>query len=283
MKPAQSEESNIGISGLRKLNRITTQMYGFDLRTFATTSLLRKIESIIQANHFKDVDTLIHVLETRSSFFPIFQSQLNYLCSELFRDPAFWKLFRDSVVPVLNKTKSKIRIWVHGCSSGEEVLSTAIVLHESGLNEKFFIYATGINELSINEARNKIYFDKQLEVSDNNYKRFCNDENSSIFRYLERKEKGFIFKDEFYKNIRHEVFNGIEANEIRGLHLVLCRNYFIYCTPEYQNNLLGLFTKSLIPGGFLAIGNKENISFCNDFNKYVVFNKNEKVFQKKTY
>jgi chemotaxis protein methyltransferase CheR len=277
------ESAGIGILGLRKLNQVTKNLYGFDLRLYAATSLMRKIEAVIQRNHLKDIDSLIQLLESRSSFFPVFQSQLSISCSELFRDPAYWRCFRDDVLPILNKINHKIRIWVAGCSSGEEAVSLAIMLYEAGLYEKSSVLVTGINELAISEARKKTYRDKQLENSENNYKRFSNNENAAISRYLNRKDSGFVFKDELYSNLRYEVFNGSETNEIKGLHVVLCRNYFIYCTPEYQNELLGLFTGSLIPGGFLAIGNKEDISFCDDFSKYLVFNKKEKIFQKRPY
>ena len=281
MKPFPGEGSNIGILGLRKLNQLTTSLYDFDLKSYATTSLLRGIEAVIKKNNLRDIDALIHLLENRSSFFPVFQSQLTFSCTELFRDPAFWRSFSDDVLPLINKLNSKIRIWVPGCSSGEEAISAAIIIYEAGLCDKTSVYVSGINDLSIKRARNKIYQDKQLEISENNYKRFRNDENTSISEYLIRKDSGFVFKDDLYENIRFEVFNASETPEIRGLHVVLCRNYFIYCAPEYQNYLLGRFTNSLIPGGFLAIGNKEDISFCNDFSKYMVFNKKEKIFQKK--
>lgn len=283
MKLFPGEGSSIGILGLRKLNQITTTRYNFDLRNFSTTSLLRQIESIIQNNYLRDLDALIHLIETSSSFFLVFQRQLSFSCTELFRDPAFWRSLRDDVLPIINKDNSKIRIWVPGCSSGEEALSAAIMFQEAGLYEKSLIYVTGINELSIRDIRNKSYHDKQLEASENNYKRFCNDEKAAISRHLIRKDNGFVFKDNLYENIRYEVFNGSGTNKIRGLHVVLCRNYFIYCASEYQNHLLTSLTESLLPGGFLAIGNKENISFCDDFGKYLVFNKNEKIFQKKTY
>lgn len=283
MKPYNGEGLKIGILGLRKLNQITTSLYDFDLRKYAATSLMHQIEALIHKNHLKDIDALIHLLETRSSFFPVFQNQLSFSCTEFFRDPAFWRSFRDDVLPIINKGNSRICVWVPGCSSGEEALSASIMFYESGLSGKSSIYVTGINKLSIDEARNRTYQLKQLEISENNYKRFHNDENTAISKYLIRKDNGFVFKDDLYDNIRYGVFNGSESNEIRGLHVVLCRNYFIYCTPEYQNNLLGIFTHSLKPGGFLAIGNKENISFCDDFNKYMVFNKKEKIFQKKQF
>jgi len=282
MKTFPGEGISIGILGLRKLNQVTTTLYNFDLRSFAATSLSRKIEVIIQKNHLKDIDALINLLETRSSFFPVFQSQLSISCTEFFRDPAFWRSFRDDVLPVINENNN-IRILIPGCSSGEETLSAAILLLEAGLYEKTTVIVTGINELSIKEARNKTYQEKQLESSETNYKRFRNDENAAISRYLIRKDSGFIFKDEIYKNFIYEVFNGLETNEIRGLHVVLCRNYFIYCSPEYENNLLGQFTRSLTPGGFLAIGNKEDISFCDDFGRYMLFNSKEKIFQKRPF
>ncbi len=281
MNPMQAKFTSVGILGLRKLNQITTSLYGFDLRVFAATTLMRRISSFMAEQNLKDVHNLAAKLENDKSFFPVFQKQLIVPCTELFRDPSFWRSFRDDVIPLLENQPGKIKIWVPGCSSGEEALSTAIMLHEKKLLEKAEITVTGINQLSLSESKNTVYCKKSLNISQSNFRRYCNDDNADIFRFLVEKNDGFVFGDDLYKNIVYKVFDGLKMPQNSGFHVVLCRNYFIYCTPEYQDSLLEIFTRSLLSKGFLMIGNKEDISFCSEFNKYIVFNAKEKIYRKK--
>ena len=281
MDPLKARGSNVGILGLRKLNQITTSLYNFDLRIFAATTLMRRISVFMAEQNLKDVDNLAARLENDKNFFPVFQKQLIVPCTELFRDPEFWRSFHNDVLPLLENQQDKIRIWVPGCSSGEEALSTAIMLHEKNLLEKAEITVTGINQLNLSESRSTVYYSKTLDISQNNFRRYCNSDNADIYSFMVEKKDGFVFKDDLYKNIIYKVFDGLEMPENRGFHVVLCRNYFIYCTPEYQDSLLEIFTRSLLSKGFLMIGNKEDISFCSEFNKYMVFNTKEKIYRKK--
>ncbi|MFN2395392.1 MAG: CheR family methyltransferase, partial [Bacteroidales bacterium] len=114
----------------------TTRLYGFDLRIFAATTLMRRISAFMAEQNLKDVDNLAARLENDKSFFPVFQKQLIVPCTELFRDPAFWRSFRDDVIPLLENQTDKIKIWVPGCSSGEEAISTVLMFHEKNLHNQ---------------------------------------------------------------------------------------------------------------------------------------------------
>ncbi len=280
MNRANNEEIDIGISGIRKITDIVKQRYNFDLNIYAGTSLKRRIARIIQNNELKTLDGLADTLEKNPSFFTTFQTQLSVEGTEFFRDPAFWRLFRDEICKSLKNNHSKIKIWLPGCSSGEEVITTAITLKEAGILENSAIFATDLNDYIISQSPKKVYNNSILEISENNYKRFREDESASFSIYYNAKPGGFTFADDLYKNIDYDVFDENDTKNIKAVNVIICRNYFIYLNATYQEKLLELFSDKLIMNGFFAIGNKETISFCKDYRKFAIINETEKIYKK---
>lgn len=280
MNRVNSEEIDIGISGLRKLTETIKQLHDFDMSIFAGTSLKRRIAKVIHMNNFKDLDALIARLSSQPAFFPVFLRQMTVPGTEFFRDPALWRYFRDEICKVLQTNYMRVRIWIPGCSTGEEVVSMAITLKEAGLYDKAHILATDFNNEIIENSRKAHYPNNILEMSENNYKRFKEDEAANFAHYIQKQTNGFNFSDDLYQNISYAVFDDKELQKIRGINVIWCRNYFIYFTAQYQDKLLSYFTEKLTHNGYLAIGNKENISFCKDENKYNLIYEHEKVFKK---
>lgn len=280
MNRANQEEIEIGISGIRKLTEVIKTQYDYDISVYASTSLKRRISGIILKNDFKNLDGLILALENRPQFFPLFQLQLSVNGTEFFRDPAFWRAFRDDICKTLRNNHMKIKIWIPGCSTGEEVITTAIALKEANIYDKTIIIATDINQEIIEESKNKIYTNNILEISENNYKRFKEDESADFSKYCSRQANGFAFADDLYQNVQYEVFKGDDHKSIKGINAIICRNVFIYYTAQHQEKLLEDFTGKLSFNGFLAIGNKENITFCKDARKYTLINESEKIYRK---
>ncbi len=280
MNRGKNEEIEIGISGIRKLTEVVNNRYNFDLAIYASTSLKRRISKIINQKNLRHLDDLIQLLDTQPAFFPEFQLQLSVDGTEFFRDPAFWRSFRDDICKSLDRNHQKIRIWIPGCSSGEEVVSTAITLTEAGVYDKASIVATDLNSRIISESRKKIYQNSLLEISENNYKRFIEDESADFSKYIHKQTQGFTFADDLYKNISYEVYDEPEKSKLKQVNVILCRNYFIYLTAQFQEKLLTAFTDRLMSNGYFAIGNKENISFCKDASKYVLVNESEKIYRK---
>jgi len=283
MNNLKSEDIEIGISGIRMLNETIRRKYHFDMTIYAGTSLKRRLSKVINQNNLKNIESLIKLLEEDTSFFPKLIAQLTVEVTEFFRDPAFWRSLRKDICPVLDKNHQKIKIWIPGCSSGEEVMSAAISLTEAGIYDKCSIIATDLNQEIINDSASKYYPLNKLEISENNCKRFKEDESFDLKKYILMDDHQFRFIESLYRNIRYEVFNPIEETRIKGINMILCRNYFIYFNGQFQERLLEIFTKILSPNGYLAIGNKENISFCNDAAKYNLINESEKIYRKNQY
>jgi chemotaxis protein methyltransferase CheR len=280
MNRIQKDDIEIGISGIRKLTEVIRQKHGFDLGNYASTSLKRRIAGVIIQNDLKNLDGLISKLENQPTFFSTLQTQIAVEGTEFFRDPAFWRTLRDEIFKTISRNNMKIRIWIPACSSGEEVISTAITLREANVSENSVIYATDINQEIIEKSKNRVYSNTILEISENNYKRFREDESAEFSKYYTSKGAGFSFSPDIYKNIEYKVFNEANSSGIKSVNLIICRNHFIYLTSQYQEKLFEIFTDKLSANGFFAIGNKENISFCKDARKYVMINENEKIFRK---
>jgi len=273
------EELDIGISGMRRLIQSVKERHKVDLGVYATTFFMRRVAKIMLQNSVKNIDELI--LKTDDpDYFGNFQRQLTVDGTELFRDPGFWRYFKNELCPAFAKSNSQIKIWVPGCNSGEEVVSAAITLLEGGIYDKCVITATDLNQKIINSCKLGIYTNSKLELSENNYKRFREDENANLQKYITSHPNGFIVNRALYKNVNFDVVGHSGKISTRGISLILCRNYFIYLASQHQDLMLERITESLNINGYLAIGNKENISFCNDASKYLLVNSKENVFKK---
>ncbi len=280
MNRSNNEDIDIGISGLRKLTDVIKQQFGFDLGVYAGTSLKRRISLIMQNNDLANLDDLIHVLTVQPSFFTKFQTQMVVEGTEFFRDPAFWRCFRDEICTALKNNQLKIKIWLPGCATGEEVISTAITLTEAGIYDRSVIFATDLNNEIIELSKNKLYNNHILEISENNFKRFREDEAADFSVYYSRQASGFTFAKELYENISYDVFNEDDTKFNKTVNMIIYRNKFIYYNALYQERLLEIFTERLSLNGFFAVGNKENISFCKDAKKYTALNEVEKIYKK---
>ncbi len=279
MNNALSKEIEIGISGIRNLVEAVKNTHGFDLGCFAITSFKRRVMKALHINEISSVEALTDMLVNDKQFFEKFLRDINVECTEFFRDPAFWRYFRNDILPALDRKHSQIKIWIPGCSSGEEVLTAAIAIQEAGLKDKTKIYATDISPEIIKELTNKVYSNNKFEISETNYQRF-NEEKTDFSRYTITERNGFRIRDDLYENIELDVYKYQNAQKIKGFNLIICRNVFIYYTLQYQEMLLGLFAENLSYNGCLAIGIMEDISWCKDFYKFKEIDKNDKVYSR---
>src|SRR5215475_4432942 len=130
--------------------------YGFDFRAYAYGSIRRRLWKRIAAEGLSTISELQASVLHDSSAMERLLLDLSVSVTAMFRDPGFYQVFRQDVVPML-RTYPFIRIWHAGCSSGEEVYSTAIVLEEESLLDRTRIYATDINYAVLAQARQGIF------------------------------------------------------------------------------------------------------------------------------
>jgi len=243
---------------LDRLLEVIFERYHYDFRSYAKASLRRRVTSAMARLHVESVAEITTRITTDPRAFgellPWFTVQL----SDLFRDPEYFLYFRQHVVPMLRTYPSR-KLWVAGCSTGEEAYSFAIILREENLLERTLIYATDIYEASLRTATAGVYELDRLRTFTENHKK--SGATTSLSEHFATTPHGAMFD----KGLRdHIVFadHSLATDAVFGeMQVVSCRNVLIYFATQLQNRALGLFHDSLVRHGWLGLGPKETIEF----------------------
>ncbi len=254
------------------------KQYGYDFRNYARASLKRRILQRMQVEEIPHILEMTHqLLQDRGLLEKVLQD-LSIQVTAMFRDPSFYRKLREEVIPYLRSYPS-LRIWIAGCSSGEEPYSLAILLEEEDLYGRSRIYATDFNPKVLEVAEKGIYPMSQIQEYTKNYQEAGGKAAFSDY-YTARYES--VLLDPRLKN--HLVFsshNLVSDQVFNEMHLITCRNVLIYFNPTLQNRVVGLFHDSLIEEGFLGLGNKESLHGLEWQNTFETINAKEKIFRKK--
>lgn len=252
--------------------------YGYDFRHYARASLSRRLSLFLSKSGYKSPSEIIPRILHERAFFESMIRSVSVTVTEMFRDPFVYKTIRKKVVDYL-KTYPFIRIWHAGCSTGEEVYSMAILLHEEGLYDRCQIYATDFNDDALETARKGIYPVSQIKQYTVNYQK-ANGKGSFSNYYYSQYESA-IMDGKLRDNILFANHNLSSDSVFAEMQLIMCRNVLIYFDQELQDRALGLFYDSLIYNGLLCLGTKESIK-CSQFsNRFIDFSMGEKIYQKR--
>ena len=251
--------------------------YGFDFRNYIFASIKRRIWYRIRAESLSSVSSLQEKVLRDPCMMERLLVDFSIHITEMFRDPPFFKSFREKVVPLL-KELPFVRVWHAGCSSGEEVYSMAIILHEEGLYHKTKIYATDMNEDLLKKAKDGVYPIEKMRVYGDNYQRSGGIKEFEDY-YEIRHDKG-VFHPFLTKNLVFAQHNLSTDHSFNEFHVIICRNVMIYFDKVLQDRVHGLFYESLCPSGILGLGDKEDIAFNNYSHCYEAFDPKQKLYQK---
>ncbi|MCC5929501.1 MAG: protein-glutamate O-methyltransferase CheR [Cyclobacteriaceae bacterium] len=268
----------IQIVDIRKLTETIKSKYGYDFTNYAMSSFKRRVSRVLELYKFPNIETLITRISDDKAFFEDFVTEITVNVTEMFRDPPFWRELRDKILPNIMLNHNKITIWHAGCSSGEEVYSMAIMLKEMGILDNCRIIATDIDHEILEKAKEGIYPAKNMELNEKNYFRYRS--SGQLADYYEVKNgKAYmdrsLVKDVSYR--KHDLVNGIVFNKF---DIVLCRNVMIYFNQTLQNEVLKKLHESIFKYGYLAIGSKESLIWCEIANRFIVVNNEEKIYKK---
>lgn len=251
--------------------------YGYDFTHYSFGSLKRRLDHARQEMGFSRLSQLVDCVLHDERRFDGFLKFLSISVTEMFRDPSFYQIVREKVVPVL-KTFPFVKIWHAGCATGEEVYSMAIVLHEEGFLDRARIYATDFNKYSLDKAEKGIYAAKAMEAYAANYraaggKRDFGDYYSDGYDLAK-------MKDFLKAHITFSYHNLVTDGVFGEMNLVSCRNVLIYFDKMLQERVLGLFTESLRHGGFLCLGMKETLNFTAAEKFFEPFEPKQRIYKK---
>jgi chemotaxis protein methyltransferase CheR len=251
--------------------------YGFDFRSYAYSSLKRRLWKRILAEGLDSVSELQAQVLHRPEMMEGLLLDLSINVTAMFRDPGFYSAFREQVVPML-RTYPFIRIWHAGCSTGEEVYSMAILLAEEGLYDRSRVYATDINEVVLQRARAGIFPLEKMQEYTQNYLRAGG--TRSFSEYYTAMYDGARFDQALAKNVVFSQHNLVTDGSFAEFNVIVCRNVMIYFDRELQNRVHELFYTSLVPFGILALGSKETLRFTRYEDCYEALNAREKIFRR---
>lgn len=272
------EVQDIDIAELQKLTAFVKEKFGYDFQDYAMSSFKRRIRRIIELYKFKSVDALIEKLTRTPTFFEEFVSEITVNVTEMFRDPTFWQVLRDHIVPNILLNHNKINVWHAGCSSGEEVYSMLVMLDEMGVLNKSKIVATDIDVAIIDRAQKGHINIKNMELNSKNYERYGGKDN--VNKYFKQEGNMAVIDKSLMEHVRFRKHDLVLGEVFSKFDLILCRNVMIYFNQSLQNTVLYKLHESLFKYGYLAIGSKESLIWCDIANKFIVVNNEEKVYKK---
>jgi two-component system CheB/CheR fusion protein len=251
---------------------------GHDFSGYKPNTLNRRVERRMAVNQLDDVgDYVAFLRKTPAEVEALFRDLLIGV-TNFFRDPqAFKALEEEAIVRMLSNKPSgdTVRVWVPGCSTGEEAYSIAILLRERmdelKTNFKLMVFATDIDATAIETARAGVYGASiAADITPQRMARFFTEEpGGGSFRVNKLIRDILVFSEQ----------NVIKDPPFSKLDLISCRNLLIYMGTELHKKLIPLFHYSLNPGGYLFLGTSESVGEYADL--FAVLNRSEKLFQRK--
>jgi chemotaxis protein methyltransferase CheR len=252
-------------------------LYGYDFTNYSKASLKRRVVRLMSQDRFLSFAEFRFKIRDDTTYFTRFVEQITVNVTEMFRDVNFYKALREEILPVL-ATWPMIRIWHAGCSTGEEVYSMAILLHEANLLSKSLIYATDINPAVLEKVRAGIFPLSQMKQYSENY--IFSGGKKDFSSYYSAQYNSAKFDDMLGKKIVLATHNLVSDGSFNEFQLILCRNVMIYFDKPLQDRALHLFYDSLEVLGYLALGSKETLKFTPMAEKFRQLESKEKIWRK---
>lgn len=252
-------------------------VYGYDFTDYAEASVRRRIVHFMGEKKAISLMQLGKMVLQDEKIFEELIQQVSVTVTEMFRDPGFYKALREGVKKRL-ATYPFIKIWIAGCATGEEVYSIAIMLYEEGLLNRSVIYATDINQKSLQTAKEGVYPLENMKSYTANYQKAGGMQDFST--YYKAKYNAVLFDKKLKNNIVFAPHNLAVDKSFNEFQLIVCRNVLIYFNQQLQNRVINLFHESLCSFGYLALGNKESLLFSDKRKCFEELDRKEKIFIK---
>lgn len=275
----------VGVKAGAELERIEIDLllegvyrhYGLDFRGYALGSLKRRLARRMREEGVETLsglqDKVLHDAEAMERLLVA----LSISVTSMFRDPSFYRAFREKVVPLL-RTYPFIRIWNAGCATGEETLSLAIVLEEEGLLERTRIYATDFNAGVVDKARAGEFPLSRMQAYTEAYLKAGG--TGEFSRYYTADGSVATFSRALRDNVVFAQHNLVSDGSFNEFHGILCRNVLIYFGSPLQRRVHELFHDSLVNFGVLGLGHKETIRFTPLEHCYEAIDSREKLYRR---
>ena len=252
--------------------------YHYDFRGYSGPSLKRRLTTAMSRFGCATLSQLQDKVLHDPSVFPPLLDYLTVQVSELFRDPSYFRALREKVIPLL-RTYPSLKIWVAGCSTGEEVYSLAILLHEENLLSRTLIYATDINAHALEKAEAGVYDIDRIAGFTVNHRNAGG--RSSLADFYSAAYGHAVFDKALKSHIVFSDHSLATDSVFAEVQLVSCRNVLIYFNRELQDRALGLFREALCRKGFLGLGSKESMRFSAHADDFDPVAETDRIYQRR--
>ena len=254
------------------------QRYHYDFRHYARASIKRRLMQAREQLGFGSISALQERVLHDPDMLPRLLGYLTVQVSEMFRDPSYFRALREKVVPHL-RTYPSLKVWIAGCSAGEELYSLAILFSEEGLYERTLFYATDINPNALRAAEGGLYaLDRIQKFTENHQK---SGGKSSLSDYYTADYGRAVFDKTLRERVVFSDHSLVTDSVFAEMHLISCRNVMIYFDRPLQDRAIGLFKDSLTRKGFLGLGSKESLRFSEHVGSFSDFVPEEKIYQRR--
>lgn len=251
--------------------------YHYDFRGYAVASLKRRVRDAMIRLGCETISQLQGRILHDPAAFPVLLDFMTVPVSEMFRDPAYFRVLREQVVPVL-RTYPSLKIWIAGCSTGEEVYSFAILLKEEGLLSRTLIYATDINPRVLHKAEAGVYDVDRIAGFTENHRQ--SGAPASLSEYYTAAYGRAVFDKSLRKQVVFSDHSLATDSVFAEVQVVSCRNVLIYFNRDLQDRAVGLFRDALCRRGFLGVGAKESIRFSANAGAFQELAPGARVYQR---
>ncbi|MFW5828012.1 MAG: CheR family methyltransferase, partial [Alkalispirochaeta sp.] len=247
---------------ITKIFMLIKRKTGVDLSFYKENTIIRRLERRMGINQIQDVQRYITLLEENPNEVTTLFKEILIGVTRFFRDPSAFQLLEEQIVPALfrnTEPREQIRVWVAGCSTGEEAYSIAILLTEYAeahmLHNEIKVFATDIDKDAIEYASYGTYPESIA----------ADIPKDRITRYFTRKGESYQIVPSIREKVVFAYHNIFKDPPFRRVGLISCRNLLIYLQPVLQKQVLTNFQFSLKETGHLFLGSSETIG---DFTQY---------------
>jgi chemotaxis protein methyltransferase CheR len=262
---------------IRLLLEALYSRYHYDFRKYSLASVKRRLRQAREQLGFNSISALQEAVLHDVDMLPRLLGYLTVQVSEMFRDATYFRAIREKVIPHLS-TYPSLKVWVAGCSGGEELYSLVILFREEGLETRTIFYATDINQNALAIAEAGVYDLERVRLFTENHR--LSGGKSSLSEYYSAAYGRAVFD----KSLRDRVVfsdHSLVTDAVFGeMNLISCRNVMIYFERPLQDRAIGLFKDSLARKGFLGLGAKESLRFSAHVREFDDFVREEKIYQR---
>jgi chemotaxis protein methyltransferase CheR len=268
------------VSDYTQIVRKLSEKTGIDFENYADSSMARRIERF-QAMHKIQSDEafLKYIDNARTEEINEVVNELSVNTTEFYRDPDTWNFIKTEIIPAIAHYNS-IRVWHAGCSTGEELVSSAILFSEAGLQQKVKITACDINKKVLQLAAIGKYSLKCVEQSMENIREVM--PLATLEQYFFRTGTDWTVNFAKLPEINFRSLDLTTIKPFTKFDIIFCRNVMIYFNPVLQEKIVKLFTESLFKGGVIVVGSKESLMLCPSYNLVRKLKDPYKIYQLKS-